>query len=199
MATAKSSLVQYPSDIFKVALIGAECTGKTTLCQALATHFQTLWVPEYMRTYLQHKWDTTKQTCAWADLLPIAQGQIDDENHKTTQAKGILFCDTTIFELMVYSQLYYGKCLPKIETAARMHHYDLIFLTDIDVPWQADDLRDKPYERQAVFDFFEYYLTAYNKSYTLLSGNHQVRLKQALAVIAQHFVANESDKLRLKR
>lgn len=182
-----TTLQQQPSNILKVALIGAECTGKTTLCQALAQQFNTVWVAEYMRNYLQEKWDTQQQTCTWDDLLPIAQGQIDDENFKTTQANGILFCDTTLFELMVYSYLYYGQCPTEIEYGAIHHHYDLIFFTDIDVPWQADDLRDKPNERQEVFDFFKLYLERYQKPYIILSGNHASRLYHATQVIQDLF------------
>lgn len=180
---ATTTFNQSPSNVLKIAFVGAECTGKTTLCQALARHFDTLWVPEYMRTYLQAKWDKTKQSCTWADLLPIALGQIADENAKACQAKQLLFCDTNLFELMVYSQLYYGKCPPEIDIGAKNHHYDVIFFTDIDVPWQADDLRDKPNERQAVFDFFADYLKRYHKPYVLLSGSHDMRFAKAVAVI----------------
>lgn len=180
-----TTLQQQPSTILKVALIGAECTGKTTLCQKLAEHFNTVWVAEHMRTYLQEKWDTQRQTCTWDDLLPIAQGQIDDENLKTMQANGILFCDTTLFELMVYSYLYYGQCPAEIEQSIQHHHYDLIFFTDIDVPWQADGLRDKPNERQEVYDFFKLYLERYQLPYIEMCGNIETRLHLAIKSIQQ--------------
>ncbi|MDO4223868.1 MAG: ATP-binding protein, partial [Acinetobacter sp.] len=100
---ATTALIQQPSNIFKVLLLGAESTGKTTLCQDLAQHFHTEWVAEYMRTYLQKKWDEHRQSCEWDDLLPIAIGQVQAENQATLQAKQFLFCDTGLFELMVYS------------------------------------------------------------------------------------------------
>lgn len=51
----EKDLRQTASNIIRVAFVGPESTGKTTLSQKLAEHFQTEWVPEYMRTYLQKK------------------------------------------------------------------------------------------------------------------------------------------------
>ncbi|MEI9935528.1 MAG: ATP-binding protein [Ferruginibacter sp.] len=36
----------------KVVIIGPESTGKSTLCEQLATHYNTDWVKEYAREYL---------------------------------------------------------------------------------------------------------------------------------------------------
>ena len=89
-----------PKSVVNVAVLGAESTGKTTLCRDLAAHFASPWVPEYMRTYLQAKWDNEQLTCTWEDLLPIAQGQIELENKRAMQAAQLpagqryVFCDT---------------------------------------------------------------------------------------------------------
>lgn len=63
----------------KIVIYGAESTGKTTLCQALAAHYRTVWVPEYARAYLQKKYDNSGEICAIEDLIPIAKGQIRAE------------------------------------------------------------------------------------------------------------------------
>ena len=67
------------NELIKVAFVGPESTGKTTLSEQLAQYHNTQWVPEYMRLYLQQKWDIFKQTCTWTDLLPIAKGQLQLE------------------------------------------------------------------------------------------------------------------------
>ena len=77
---------------------------------------------------------------------------------------------------MIYSYLYYGYCDPLIEHAALAHHYDAIFLTYIDVPWQADDLRDKPYERESVFTFFQKQLDDRGIKYQILKGSVEERI-----------------------
>lgn len=163
-------------EVLKVAVLGAESTGKTTLCQDLAQHFNTQWVGEFMRPYLQLKWDTTQKHCEWEDLLPIAEGQISEENNKALQANHYLFCDTTLLELMVYAYWYYGKCPPEIEAAALNHHYDLILLTEVDVPWVADDLRDAPHQRHEISQAFEQALISHNKPFRKIGGNRQQRV-----------------------
>ena len=174
--------------ITKIAILGAESTGKTTLCRDLAAHFDSLWVAEYMRTYLQKKWDETQLACTWEDLLPIAQGQIELENSLALQAQQrvqnatdtpiYLFCDTSLFELMVYSHWYYDDCPPALTTAALIHHYDLVLFTEDDIPWVADDLRDSPYQRHEINAYFESQLNTHNKAYKRIGGSRKERVVQ---------------------
>ncbi|WP_296403995.1 ATP-binding protein [Psychrobacter sp.] len=164
------------ADVFKVAVLGAESTGKTTLCKDLAEHFNTVLVGEYMRPYLQKKWDLTQTSCEWDDLMPIAQGQIADENSKASLANHYLFCDTTLFELMIYSYWYYDKCPYAIEFAALNHHYDMILLTEVDVPWVADDLRDAPHQRHEISQAFVDTLNHYHKPFKRIGGSQNERV-----------------------
>lgn len=162
-------------------LFGPESSGKTTLCNQLAQYFETLSVPEFMRLYLQDKWDKTKTVCEKEDLIPIAQGQLNSENELTPLANKILFCDTNLRELKVYSKAYYrGYCPSQIENAVNKHHYNLYFLTYIDTPWEADDLRDKPHERQEMFENFKAELDAESCNYILLKGTNEERLAEAI-------------------
>ncbi len=179
---------QSPKSVFKVAVLGAESTGKTTLCRDLAAHFKSPWAPEYMREFLQDKWDKQQLSCTWDDLLPIAQGQIALENQLTEEAaqtainnghfQAYLFCDTSLFELMVYANWYYGDCPPALKRAALAHHYDLILLTAVDVPWVADDLRDAPHERDDISTYFETHLNRYNKNFKRIGGARDERVQQ---------------------
>ena len=176
------NLTQFtPESVIKVAILGAESTGKTTLCRDLAAHFNCLWVPEYMRTYLQDKWDTEQKTCSWDDLLPIAQGQVALENELTQQAvlnnSQYLFCDTSLFELMAYAHWYYGDCPETLTKAALAHHYDLILITEVDIPWVADDLRDSPHEREAISAFFETMLNRYQIPFDKVGGSRLERVQ----------------------
>ena len=187
-ATAFNLTQHTPRSVTKVAILGAESTGKTTLCRDLAAHFGCPWVPEYMRTYLQAKWDNEQLTCTWDDLLPIAQGQIELENKLAAQAaqnsnSSYLFCDTSLFELMVYSHWYYDNCPDALTKAALTHHYDLILLTDIDTPWVADDLRDSPHQRDEISAYFAHQLTIHNKPFRIISGSREVRVGQVVKLL----------------
>ncbi|MFV8332782.1 DUF4301 family protein [Flavobacterium sp. GSP14] len=169
--------------IIKIALFGPESTGKTTLARQLAEYYKTEWVPEYAREYLQKKWDKNQQICTVDDMLPIAYGQTKLENESTSIANKYLFCDTNLLVTKVFSEVYYNFCDPILDQAAREHEYDLFFLTDIDVPWEKDDLRDGPDQRESVFAIFKQSLLNNNKPFVILSGDKNLRFKKAIAII----------------
>ena len=172
---------QQPADIVKVVMFGPESTGKTTLSEQLARHYNTVWAPEYAREYLQDKWNNERKTCEPKDLLPIAEGQMLLENDLATKATDLLICDTDLLETKVYSEAYYlGYCDPKLEKHALENQYDLYFLTYIDIPWEADDLRDKPDERERMFLYFKDTLEKYNRNFVILKGDKKTRLKKAV-------------------
>lgn len=180
----EEKLKQEPSKLIKVVLFGPESTGKTTLAKQLAEYYNTKWVPEYAREYLQNKWDREQKTCEPHDLLPIAEGQIRLENLLSKQGNKILFCDTDLLETKVYAEAYYiGNCDPLLEKYALQNSYDLYLLTSIDTPWVADDLRDKPDEREEMFQYFKQTLEKYHKNFITLNGDKHRRLKTAIAHI----------------
>ncbi len=177
----EEALKQEPCNCVKVVLFGPESTGKTTLSRQLARHYNSVWVPEYAREYLQNKWNNERKTCESKDLLPIAIGQMKLENELVKKTNNVLICDTDLLETKVYSEEYYsGTCDPILEKYALENTYDLYFLTYIDVPWEKDDLRDKPFEREEMFKAFENALIKYNKPYVLLKGNKKERLEKAI-------------------
>lgn len=177
----EEKLKQQPANCIKVVLFGPESTGKTTLSSQLARYYNSVWVPEYAREYLQDKWNNERKTCEPKDLMPIAEGQIELENKLSQKTNTILICDTDLLETKVYSEAYYlGYCDPILEKYALENTYDLYFLTYIDTPWEADDLRDKPEEREAMFKAFEDALKNNNRPYVLLKGNKKERLETAV-------------------
>ena len=173
------------NDIIKIAIYGPESTGKTTLAKQLAAHFDTVWAPEFARDYLQEKWNTKKEICALEDLLPIAIGQMQLENEALQKANTYLFADTCLMITKVFSEMYYGFCDAKLDKAARKHKYDLFFLTDVDVPWEQDDLRDAPNNRVETFEKFKTALIENNKPFIVLSGDAEMRFQKAIAIIEE--------------
>ena len=180
----ETNLQQQKSDCLRIVLYGPESSGKTTLAKALAKQFQTTWVPEFARNYLQEKWDQKKEVCSLEDLIIIAKGQINQENNLIEDANKFLFCDTNVLITKAWSETHFnGYCAPEIQYWVDTFKYDHYFLTDIDVPWQADDLRDRPDSRKQMFDYFENLLKNKKASYTLLKGNLNVRLKKAKVIL----------------
>ncbi len=180
----EKKLKQEPSNCIKVVLFGPESTGKTTLSRHLARYYNSVWVPEFAREYLQDKWNNERKTCEPEDLVPIGMGQIALENKLAKKTNSVLICDTDLLETKVYSEAYYaGTCDPELEKYAIENTYDLYFLTYIDVPWEADDLRDKPNERERMFEAFEGALKKYNRPYVVLKGSKRERLDKAVKYI----------------
>ena len=176
----EKNLKQTPSNCLKVVLFGPESSGKTTLSRELASYYNTHWVEEYAREYLQNKWDQEKKICELEDIIPIANGQIKLENEFSKKTKNLLICDTDLLETKVYSETYYnGFCDPILEKYAIENKYDLYILTDIDISWFKDDLRDRPNNREEMFNAFKQALITHNKPYILVSGNLNNRMKIA--------------------
>lgn len=174
------------SDLIKVVLYGPESTGKTTLSKQLATHYNTLWVPEFMREYLQKKWNFKKELVTKEDLIPIAEGQLKLEKKASQKVEKLLICDTNLLELKVYSEYYYdGFCPSKIKNEATKDNYSIYLLTYVDTTWQADDLRDRPNNREEMFRIFEAELKKQNFPYQILKGNQKERFNKAVAIIDQ--------------
>ena len=175
---------QTQSQLIKVVFYGPESTGKTTLAKTLAKQYQTQWVPEFARAYLQKKYDKTGKACEPSDIMPIAEGQMALEKQRAKRSQQYLFCDTDLLETYVYARVYFpDKDFSRLKSLALSQDYDYYFLTDIDTPWEADDLRDKPNERQEMFDIFKNYLIKYDKKFCILKGHLDQRISRVNKIL----------------
>jgi NadR type nicotinamide-nucleotide adenylyltransferase len=134
-----------------VTVTGSECTGKTTLARALAARFDTVWVPEYVRSYLDAK--GAELTCD--DVEPIARGQMAAQDEAAGRASRLVVFDTDLLSTVVYSRHYYGDCPAWVEEASRGRLADLYLLLHPDVPWLPDGRqRDRPHDRERIHGLF---------------------------------------------
>lgn len=142
-----------PHFVTRVVVTGSESTGKTTLAQQLAEHFQTLWVPEFGRGYVAaHSGPLTP-----ADIDPIARGQVASEEHSYRSApRSVVILDTDLLTTEVYADHYFGSCPDWIREAVRERLGHLYLLMEPDVPWVPDpgqrDRGDRRDEMHALFD-----------------------------------------------
>ena len=172
----------------RIVIYGPESTGKTTLANDLANHYETKCVPEYAREYLQKKWDLHKGKCDLDDLTNIAFGQVEMENKMVSKSNNFIFCDTNILVTKVWSETHFsGYSSPEINDILESVTYDYYFLTNIDVPWVKDDLRDRPDERQEMFSYFKKQLDINEIKYSVLSGDREERLKKAILILDKIF------------
>lgn len=162
-----------------VTVVGPECTGKTDLSTFLAAHFQTVWVPEYARAYLDklhHPYDAT-------DLTKIAHGQVRLEDEWLGEANRVLICDTNLMVIKVWSEFKYGTCDPTILQLMETRHYDLVLLTNIDLPWENDPQREHPDKREHFMNIYRKESAASGIPVVEISGERDQRRAHALEAI----------------
>src|SRR5258706_4117373 len=176
-----------PYFAWRVAIVGAECTGKTTLARALADALHTAWAPEYAREYLLDH----DQICAPADLQTIAEGQAALEDERARRANRVLICDTNLLTTQLWHEHYFGACPDDIRGLARQRTADLTLLCGTDVPWVADGLRDSPNSREWFQQRFQAELAAQGRPWVTLSGALEERLQAAMQHVRQ-LVLDES-------
>lgn len=168
----------------KIVMIGPESTGKTTLSRQLARHYGAPWVAEYARTYLH----ALTRPYEEADLLAIARGQCAWEDAQVPHANPFLFCDTDLQVIEVWSQVKYGRVHPWITAQITQRRYTHYFLCDIDVPWAYDPQRENPHDRDVLLERYQHLLNVRQHPYTLLTGDPDTRLAQAIDVLQSlHF------------
>jgi NadR type nicotinamide-nucleotide adenylyltransferase len=169
--------------IIRVALIGPESTSKSTLSEELADHFQTVWVPEYARTYLKD----LKRKYTLQDILLIAQEQFKQEQELLKTASRFIFADTELIVAKVWCMDVFTTCPDWIAETADNYPYDLYLLTFPDLPWEEDPLRENPHRRMYFYDWYELELKKANASYTIITGVGEPRLKNAISAVEKFY------------
>ncbi|EON77265.1 Ribosylnicotinamide kinase [Lunatimonas lonarensis] len=163
----------------RVVIIGPESTGKSTLSADLAAYFGEPWVPEYAREYLNQR----NGSYDYDDLLKIAEGQVISEDTLAASARNFLFCDTDLHVIKVWSEHKYGKVDPWITQQLKSRHYDAYILTGVDMPWEADPLREHPDPSMRAYFYGVYQQLLEDRGLPLLavSGSSVARLEAAAA------------------
>ncbi len=165
--------------MLKITLFGSESTGKTTLAAQLAAHYRTIWVPEYSRIYQEKH----HRALTFRDVTPIAKGQLRLEKQYISKSPNLLICDTDVLETKVYSEAYYGKTPAWLLRELPAHYADFYLLTNIDLPWQPDGIRDRPDDREAMHQRFKTELTSRKLPFQEISGSEPERLRQAIRTL----------------
>lgn len=167
----------------KVVVIGPESTGKSTLSEKLAAHFNTVWAPEYAREYL----DQLNRPYEQQDLLEIAAGQIALEQQRAMNANKVLICDTDLYVIKVWSEHKYGNCDPRILSQIAKQQCDLYLLTYIDLPWEEDPQREypDPAMRTYFYNIYRDLVIASGVKWIDIRGSYAARETLAIAAVEQ--------------
>jgi len=167
------------SAIKKIAVVGPESTGKSTMSAFLAEHYHTVWVPEYAREYCEKL--TAPPT--WQDEINMFYGQLALEAEIAPKANKLLICDTTFITVKIWSDYTFGRSPQEVLNELPLRPYDLYLLLDIDLPWEHDPLRDFPHLREHFMEIWHQELQALNANYVVISGMGTERYERAVEVI----------------
>lgn len=162
----------------RILILGPESTGKSTLAEDLAKYFNEPWVPEYARDYLEK----INRPYEFEDLVEIGKGQMQQEDMVFQSAKNFLFCDTDLRVIHIWSEHRFGKTDPWVLEEIRKRTYDLIMLTNTDLAWEPDPLREHPDPQMRNY-FFEKYLELAKESgfpWVDIRGERKERLSRAI-------------------
>lgn len=159
------------SEVKRVVVIGPECTGKSELSAWLADIYDTVWVKEYAREYL----DRLGRPYTAADLNVIARGQLAHEDAMARKANKVLICDTDLYVIKVWSTFKYGYCAEEILNMMARREYDLYLLTYIDIPWVSDPLREHPDQRQELYSIYLHEMQQQSVPFVEVKGSREQR------------------------
>jgi NadR type nicotinamide-nucleotide adenylyltransferase len=176
----------------KIVIIGPESTGKSSLCEGLAAHYQTSWVREYAREYLL----AHGMNYSFEDLKTIAKGQLalEDEGAAAaglaaagggSKADPILFIDTDMYVMKVWSEFVFGRCESWILDQIGKRQYDAYLLCKTDLPWVKDELREYPdlVSREKLYHIYRDILINQSTPWAEIGGQEQQRLEAAIDAV----------------
>lgn len=168
----------------RIAIVGAESTGKTALAQTLADRIGTLtglrctWVGEHLRAWCDARGRTPSQD-EQAGIAAQQQVLID----AAAAGHDVVVCDTTPLMTAVYSERIFGDRSLQPAAVALQRRYPLTLLTALDIAWQADGQRDGPHVRVPVDSIIRRLLIDNALPWALVAGQGEARLASALDAV----------------
>jgi nicotinamide riboside kinase len=185
--------------MIRIAIVGPERSGKTTLSDELMMHLGGGRISDGTREYVadqeeerhteQDFLDMARSQAQWFQDAPSLAAEYWEIVHGDDPMIGLsvpiepTYFDSDILNLKILSQEKFGRVHPEIERLVRELKYDLRLLCRPDFPVEPDPLRVEPLDRERIFDVWERELKAYGFPYVIIEGSHERRVNKALSVV----------------
>ncbi len=170
----------------KVIINGPECSGKTTLCEYLVKKLDAGYIQEYPRIYLE----MTDGRYDEEDLLIMAHDIYDLIDELDEDRLWII--DTNNINIKIWYKYKYGSLpndLSEMDTNSDAIH----LLCSPDIPWEEDELRENPEDRDEIFDLYRKYMYEEEIKYHIVEGDN--RLENTLAFLKGEYFKLEINKV----
>jgi len=164
--------------MLKIAILGPESTGKTVLAEQLAVYFQSEWVPEYAREYIEK----LTSPYEYDDICNIANKQIEKEkevDNQTSLAEYVFF-DTELIITKVWFLYRFNKVPDFLTEQLNSGFFDLYLLCSPDLPWEPDPVREHGEDREFFFNWYKREIEQTGKPYVIVDGFGNQRFKNAI-------------------
>ena len=168
----------YADFVPRIALVGGESTGKSTLARALAKALNTVYVPEFGREH----WEQRGGVLTFEDMEHIARTQVEREQQQALMARRWLICDTTPLTTQLYSELMFGSVAKELTNLAR-RPYAMTFLCAADCPFVQDGTRREEDFRRRQQAWYRDALKKRQIDFKLLEGSLSHRVDTATRLI----------------
>lgn len=166
----------------RIGIIGPESTGKSLLAEKLSLHFNSPWIPEYARKYIEE----LGKKYTFEDVVNIAKKQIE-ENIEYTQKFGdkakYLFFDTELIITKVWFLDVWGKCPDFLTEALNNYDIDFFLLCQPDLPWYDDPVRENGNRRDYFYNWYKKEIISLKKPFAEINGQNGQRTKNAIKAL----------------
>lgn len=130
-----------PFFVRKVAVLGGESSGKSTLVNKLANIFNTTSAWEFGRDYVFSHLGGNEMALQYSDYDKIALGHAQYIDFAVKYANKVAFIDTDFITTQAFCKRYEGKEHPFVQALIDEYRFDLVIVLENNTPWVADGLR----------------------------------------------------------
>lgn len=167
-----------PYFVKRIAIMGPESVGKSTLSINLANHYQTQYVEEYGRTVYEENGNYVSVD----DFVKISIGRQKIEDEKLKISNKLLFCDTeditTYYLLKEYYPEECDKHLKFFEN--KISKYDLYILLSPDCEAVQDGTRMFLHRREEQYQIIKNILIEGNYNFIDIGGSWENRFRESI-------------------
>ncbi|MEZ4773369.1 MAG: AAA family ATPase [Bacteroidia bacterium] len=172
-----------PFFVKKICICGSESTGKTTITERLAQHYQTVFVPEAGREIIPR---TEICTPELLQETAFRHAQMIEEKQKL--ANRLLFSDTDVNTTRSYSRYLFGTDLSTTDYIEEANRFDLWLYLGPDAPFVQDGTRLDRERRNELDLFHQNTLNARGIAFDTITGSWEERFERAVILINQRFL-----------
>ena len=162
----------------RVGLIGAECTGKSSVAAALALELGAIHVPEALRSFVETR-GRVPQAAEQAGIMSEQRASV--EMAHLDHPDSVIVCDPLPLMTAIYGIAYFDDSSLLADALTDARSYDLIWWCRPDLPWTPDgDQRDGIERRDQVDALIGEIVSDSGLAVIDLHGSIDIRIREAI-------------------